>query len=547
MLGPIRQYASEKLFDAKEAGPLRTRHLAYYLEMAESLEPKLHGREQIQTLDILESELGNLRLALEWALRMDVESELRLASALKWFWHIRSLWSEGVEWLQQGLAKEEENSGLAGQTESSDISGKNHLASTIIQAKALAALGLHLSMPLMDQRRGSVGGYGQVIREETIEAKQTARAALEKSVRLYRQAGKGEQEGLAFALRWLSILVSNPDYAHEALDICRKIDDKVGIFESLYFVGNYELDQSRRNKLHREQLAVAESFEDNDLIATALWVLGDDAFEAGEFNQTLNFYQRSYQSYRKVGNLVSSAGVLHKTAEICLLIGDYLQASQSIEQALQIYRDVGDQTSYLEALITKFELLISKGAFDQAAEVVDEAQSLSLEAKRSDFQANIKLHQGRLARLQGDTGEARQQLQECLKFARQENFLDLVILSLNELGKLAVNLDDLPAAEESFQAAVQIDWEDADFRTRGYPLSSLAGMAVRNGEMEKAARLFGAVEYLCPGLVNTLPPPDRVQLNADRETAQESLGETLFNQLYEEGCGQGWNRQSHGQ
>ena len=38
----------------------------------------------------------------EWALEGDIEAELRLASALLWFWHIRGHKNEGVEWLERG-------------------------------------------------------------------------------------------------------------------------------------------------------------------------------------------------------------------------------------------------------------------------------------------------------------------------------------------------------------------------------------------------------------------------------------------------------------
>jgi hypothetical protein len=53
--------------------------------------------------------------------------------------------------------------------------------------------------------------------------------------------------------------------------------------------------------------------------------------------------------------------------------------------------------------------------------------------------------------------------------------------------------------------------------------------------MEKAARLLGAVEHFCAGLVNTLPPPDRDQYHAGYKTARDNLGDTQFNQCYEQG------------
>ena len=110
MLETVRQYAHARLVESGEAEAVRSRHLAYYLGLAERLEPKFRGREQIRDAGYCEVELDNLRLALEWALQADVEAELRLASALKWFWHIRFHWSEGIVWLEQGLEAEERGS-----------------------------------------------------------------------------------------------------------------------------------------------------------------------------------------------------------------------------------------------------------------------------------------------------------------------------------------------------------------------------------------------------------------------------------------------------
>ncbi len=96
MLEIVRQFAAARLSEAGESDEMRERHLAYYLYLCELVEPKLRGREQIETLDKLRRELDNLRLALGWAMQTNVEVGLRLAAALQWFWYIRFHWSEGV-------------------------------------------------------------------------------------------------------------------------------------------------------------------------------------------------------------------------------------------------------------------------------------------------------------------------------------------------------------------------------------------------------------------------------------------------------------------
>ena len=175
MLETVRQYAHARLVETGEAMEVRGRHLAYYLKLAERLEPKFRSREQIQTLDTCEGELDNLRLALEWALQTDVEAELRLAAALQWFWHIRFHWSEGIAWLEQGLEAEERARG-------GEPPAGSH---AVVRAKALTALGFHIPL------------RGDLPTDKAMDY-------LSEAIALYRELGQEHRKGLAWALVWSS-------------------------------------------------------------------------------------------------------------------------------------------------------------------------------------------------------------------------------------------------------------------------------------------------------------------------------------------------------
>ena len=83
MLGPVRQYAWEKLEESGEAEEVRRRHATFFLSQAAEAEPRLRVPEDREWLESLESEHDNMRAALSWALeREEAELALRLGGAL---------------------------------------------------------------------------------------------------------------------------------------------------------------------------------------------------------------------------------------------------------------------------------------------------------------------------------------------------------------------------------------------------------------------------------------------------------------------------------
>ena len=105
MLETIRQYARKKLIESGERESVQNRHLEYFMELAEEAEPKLIGAEQMTWYIRLDSELDNLRTALDWSSSEDrVEKGLRLGGALDRFWLTRGYWNEAYQRLN-GLLK----------------------------------------------------------------------------------------------------------------------------------------------------------------------------------------------------------------------------------------------------------------------------------------------------------------------------------------------------------------------------------------------------------------------------------------------------------
>jgi predicted ATPase/transcriptional regulator with XRE-family HTH domain len=107
MLELVRQYAAEKLEASGDAEAARRRRAAFFLALTEEAEPELRGSRQVEWLERLEGENGNLRAAMSWALETDdAETAARLGWALWLFWRFHGHQREGRRWMEVLLERE---------------------------------------------------------------------------------------------------------------------------------------------------------------------------------------------------------------------------------------------------------------------------------------------------------------------------------------------------------------------------------------------------------------------------------------------------------
>jgi tetratricopeptide (TPR) repeat protein len=97
MLEPVRQYALERVEEGGESEGARRRHAAFFLALAERAAAELRGPSQVEWLENLERDNGNLRAAISWAVSEDEGAEVaaRLGWALWVFWWLRGHQEEG--------------------------------------------------------------------------------------------------------------------------------------------------------------------------------------------------------------------------------------------------------------------------------------------------------------------------------------------------------------------------------------------------------------------------------------------------------------------
>ncbi len=521
MLEMIRQYAAEKLYETGDSERLRQRHLAYYLAFAERLEDGLRGPQLVSRLNRLEAELDNFRLALALGLQTDALSELRLASSLMWFWHIHSIHrNEGVTWLEQGL---QTDLAVRGRQETG-IDVHVQANRNKVWAKALSAAGLNLGM----QRK--------------IEK---AVSFIEESLALYRGLGEDHRLGIAFAIYCLGLCnFFKQDFiqVYTLIEQSRVLFEEIGdinrIGDCFQLLGMIETDPERKRQYYLAEMAVQKECGDIDGIATAAQTLGWAASGSGDYRKAIEWHQESLAGYRQVGNHLGVSSQLESLAYNFWYLGDYQQAALYYRQAAVIFRDTGDNDAYAVWIITQGHIALSAGLYQEARQHVETALAFGREQSDQGIIAEAQLTQAIIDWLSGDQLQANRRMEEVWTILREikDTGPDLPT-SEHFAGRLALRSGDLIGAglhfKESLRAFLRIGLRHWD--KTALLLDDLASLAVRSGDMERAARLFGAVERVFPGLPNTLSPIERGGREQDIQSARVALGDELFQAQYDLG------------
>jgi predicted ATPase/DNA-binding CsgD family transcriptional regulator len=359
LLETIRQYAWHKLEASGETASLRSRHLDWYLDIAEASETELLAEGQRLWLDRLEAEHDNLRAALAWGIHIgeaeqeeegaleNAQKALRIGGSLVWFWYFRGYLSEGRGWLARVLA----------------LRGSE--ARNRARAKALGA-----------------HGALAYLQSDFI----AARALLEESLGIWRVLE--DRRGSAFTLTFLGrVAVRQGDleaaqFGEESVALFREIDDKWGIALSLDFLGeaaHMQGDDARAAALHEESLALYKELGDRWGMALEHSNFGRVAFRQGNLDAARARLEHALAIQREVGDRWTIAWTLHNLGDVIFAQGDCAGSRSLFEEGLALFKELGDKGGIASTLHRLGRCAQHEHDFERAEALLVEAMSLAQE------------------------------------------------------------------------------------------------------------------------------------------------------------------------
>lgn len=104
MLETLREYGADRLDEADRLAATRRAHAAFFLELAETAEPRLRRSDQMMWLKRLNAERDNILAALRFAAAdEDAGTAVRICSAMSWYWTLGDQHHEGRAWSRLAL------------------------------------------------------------------------------------------------------------------------------------------------------------------------------------------------------------------------------------------------------------------------------------------------------------------------------------------------------------------------------------------------------------------------------------------------------------
>jgi predicted ATPase/class 3 adenylate cyclase len=313
MLDTIREFASERLDASGERAEIERRHSATFVELAESLTPRLTGAEQRRWLGRLERDHDNIRAVLDRGFATgDGATAIRLAYAMWRYWQKRGHLTEASRRLRAMTAAPWSRD------------------DKVLRARLLEALG------------------GVAWWQADLE---TLGPAYSEALAIWE--GLGDQRELVNALY-------NNSFRYAVTDDPKTSDpDRIG-YDGMI-----------------RALALATSIGDDRGRANVLWGLGNYAYFHDTDDRGLAQFQEALDIFRRIGDRTMEAWSLHMASTALLRAHQVDESRRDIGEALRLFHAYGDVAGITLTLDDHAAIAIADGDLPRAARLWGAARALS--------------------------------------------------------------------------------------------------------------------------------------------------------------------------
>ncbi|WP_328748516.1 winged helix-turn-helix domain-containing protein [Streptomyces sp. NBC_00285] len=508
MLETIHEYAAERAaeFPALRAAT-RCRHRAWVRALVEEADPQLRSAGQLPWISRLETELDNIRAALDRTLSAGDEAEgTALVLAMGWFWWLRNYRREGMTWvdrvLRLGVARDRRSpTAPAPATADAPVT-----AAAAADGESEDPIDVYLAAPHAETThpahpaRMNLRMLYFFLRAET----EPIDSRLDQRLRSYvNRVREHFERGGPDAARLPGIIWPMAGLV---------LGDPVNI-RSL-------MDTSLANcRAHGDDWSVAMTlmFRTHTMVDSSGGMAGVDD-DLGEL-RVLS---------RRVGDRWLRAQVSSAAGEAAMARGRPAEAKEEYEQALRLAYEVGAyaETPFLIARLA--EVAYRTGDRSAALTALDEANAAGDRYGVPETRAFVRLLQAHMALEEKDTVRSRELVEAVREQIGQAPPPPMFTVMLNLVDAMVTAEESgpeqgLPLLAGTVREAIEKRCADAVVAAL---VDSAAGLLCDLGDLPRAARLLAAGERWRGG--DPRPHPERVAAERAEAAARTGLGPVRY-------------------
>jgi predicted ATPase/class 3 adenylate cyclase len=366
MLETIRQYAREKLFDAKQASAARDRHFVYFDELSEEMWDSFRALKGFVVLrDQAYDEFENMRSAVEWGIENHPETVLHLVANFA----IVSSWTgsmiEGLEWLKLALARFRALPSAEGEM--------NALRQALL-AKALFAQGM-VSI--------ATGGV------------QFSRQSLDEAISITHLTGDRRLRGYAHEMFYTTTAfvdtLEAAEHAEAGFAIFNEIDDLWG--RSMAYMNMARIALARGDRATSDTyfgLLKAQMKEAPMSFMSGMTYLGTGYSERGrgQLDTAKQHFEEGLKIFKQLRHKGFETVMLAETGHVARLQGDFVEAEKIYRETIVHFQDLGNRPAVAHQLECFASIAIQQEEPQRATKLFGAAEVLReiVDSQMTDYE-----------------------------------------------------------------------------------------------------------------------------------------------------------------
>jgi non-specific serine/threonine protein kinase len=327
-------------------------------------------------------------------------------------------------------------------------------------------------------------------------------------------------------------------YSQELGEWLRQLLDRYDVTNSLHaralvaYCSYLIVDRIRARNIAEQGLQMARMVSDKQTEALSLCQLGVRIFRQGNFREGIPMVEQSLVLFQSLGDQLGQASALEWLSRN---LDDLERSKAYILESLRLYRELGHLSGIAACLNALASRTVWGGDFSAPLKWLDEARTIYRQLRDRSGEAAVLEYYGALTYWRGDYQRAYAYYQE--SFELFESVGDYWPSAWAGIGMAYALLrqGDISKAKERFGLWAQRSNTTENIDLVIYALEGLASLNVKQGQPERAARLFAWTKGMRAKLDDQNPPVQKASIERDLAIIRAQLDDATFQTEYEAG------------